>query len=98
MHISGNDFELSIDDLRKSNPQLAIDWPLSGGGSADSLVEYVLSQYDITCDHAQAVAYLKPYGAWDDDELLDHDANMARLVWLIGCDLGESGEAYLSAY
>ena len=33
---------------------------------------------------------LKEYGAWDDDELADHDANLARLVWLAAGDIVDS--------
>lgn len=25
---------------------------------------------------------LKEYGAWDDDELADHDANLSRILWI----------------
>lgn len=25
---------------------------------------------------------LKEYGAWDDDELTDHDANLSRILWI----------------
>jgi len=96
--ISGTDFFITLDELRESNPQLAIDWPITGPGSADSQVEYILSQYDITCDAQDAIAYLLPYGAWEEHELTDHNENMLKLIWIIGGDLGEQGEAYLSGY
>lgn len=41
---------------------------------------------------------LASYGAWDDEQLADHDENLRRLVWLTGCDLRETGEAYFSTY
>lgn len=34
-------------------------------------------------------ASLREYGAWDDDELADHDANLTRLLWLACCDIAE---------
>jgi len=34
-------------------------------------------------------ACLKEYGAWDADELADHEANLDRIVWLAGCDIRE---------
>lgn len=33
---------------------------------------------------------LAEYGAWDQDELSDHDANLARLVWSAANDLSET--------
>lgn len=32
---------------------------------------------------------LREYGAWDDAELADHDANLSRLLWLACCDVAE---------
>ena len=34
-------------------------------------------------------AELREWGAWDEDELADHDANLTRLVWLAACDIAE---------
>ena len=33
-----------------------------------------------------------------ESELADHEENLAKLVWLTGCDLSETGEAHFSAY
>ena len=32
---------------------------------------------------------LKEYGAWDADELANHDANLDRLLWVACCDIAE---------
>jgi hypothetical protein len=32
---------------------------------------------------------LREYGAWDDQELADHDMNLTRLLWLACCDIAE---------
>ena len=32
---------------------------------------------------------LKEYGAWDDDELSNHDYNLSRLLWIACCDISE---------
>ena len=98
INLSGKDFCITLDELKAIDSRLAMDWPITGGGSADSQVEFIYSQYDITCDPQDAVAYLLPYGAWEEHELTDHKENMLRLIWLIGCDLGELGEVYLSGY
>ena len=32
---------------------------------------------------------LRPYGAWDDSELADHEQNVQRLLWLACADITE---------
>jgi len=32
---------------------------------------------------------LREYGAWNDDELSDFDANAARIVWIAACNIAE---------
>jgi len=32
---------------------------------------------------------LKEYGAWDAEELANHDANLDRLLWVACCDIAE---------
>jgi hypothetical protein len=52
-------------------------------------------------DPAVLSAELKEYGAWDAEELSDHDQNLQRVLWLAagdiserdGCDCGERGDA-----
>jgi hypothetical protein len=36
-------------------------------------------------------AELREYGAWEDSELADHDANLSRLLWVMCCDITERG-------
>ena len=36
---------------------------------------------------------LKEIGAWDNEELMDHNFNLTRLLWIICCDVNEG--AYL---
>jgi len=40
-------------------------------------------------DPALLRAELKEYGAWDETELADHDANLDRLLWLAAGDIVE---------
>ena len=37
-------------------------------------------------------AELREYGAWDDTELSDHDANLSRLLWIMCGDIQDRGE------
>lgn len=32
---------------------------------------------------------LREYGAWDAEELADHEDNLQRILWLAGCDIRE---------
>lgn len=36
-------------------------------------------------------AELREYGAWDDEDLSDHEANLDRLLWIACGDLHEHG-------
>ncbi len=38
-------------------------------------------------DAAALARELREYGAWDADELADHDANLSRLLWLACGDI-----------
>jgi hypothetical protein len=40
-------------------------------------------------DPATLAAELREYGAWDDDELSEHDANLERILWLACGDISE---------
>jgi len=35
---------------------------------------------------------LDEYGAWDENELNDHEQNIQRIVWIAGCDIDEREE------
>jgi hypothetical protein len=97
LNITGPDFCLTLDDL-----PLAVGVALTGcytpGCDALEDVQAFLSTVTVTCDPDTAKAMLRPYGAWDEEELEDHTTNLEKLVWLIGCDLAENGESYLSTY
>jgi hypothetical protein len=40
-------------------------------------------------DPAKLASELREYGAWDAEELSNHEVNLERLVWLAGCDIRE---------
>lgn len=97
IHFAGSDFFLAADDVCKDLRDALKDCG-RGGQDATEAVAFVRSQFTVTGDEADCKAYLRGYGAWDDDELEDHDRNLERLVWLTGCGINEEGEAYFSAY
>lgn len=38
------------------------------------------------------VSVLKPYGAWEDDEMKDRQENIYRVIWLAACQSKEENE------
>lgn len=96
LHYAGSDWTLAADEI---SPELLQDLLDCGGsGDASEAVDYVIRVYTVTGDEADCRAMLASYGAWDDEQLADHDENLRRLVWLTGCGLRETGEAYFSTY
>lgn len=96
LHFEGSDILIGADELDKDFLADLMFCGSSGDQSAN--VQYVMENYDITGDVETCKDALRPYGAWEDDELEDHETNLQRLVWLAGCDLCEQGEIYFSCY
>ena len=70
-----------------------------GAGDATNAVNHVRNHYQITGNPVDCIKYLEQYGAWDDDELTDHESNIDRLVWLTGGAFADGEEcAYFSTY
>lgn len=40
-------------------------------------------------DPLTLIRELKEYGAWDTEELSDHEQNLQRILWLAACDIRE---------
>ena len=65
-----------------------------GGKDATDDVDYAL-RYTPAGDAVDALdpdlirEELRGYGAWDDEELADDEANRARLLWIAACDVRE---------
>ena len=47
-----------------------------------------------TWDPETLRAELAEYGAWDEEELADHEENTRRMVWLACCDVAENPKDY----
>jgi len=96
INFNGTDFSLDSDEIEANLLEALIDC----GQSGDVLpqVQYVIANWSITGDTDDCRKYLAGYGAWVDDELLDHTTNLERLVWLTGSALLEDESAYFSTY
>jgi hypothetical protein len=88
-----------FDYLDRTGYILATDLPedcisdCSAQGSVDEAVEYWVKQLDFEAPEQKVKDYLKDFGAWDDDELSDHDSNLQRLLWVVCCDFKEGRKA-----
>jgi len=61
-------------------------------GPCDNDVEDLLEEIRDQLDkHSPEVIArcLHPYGAWDDDELKDHEQNLLRITWIAACGISE---------
>lgn len=69
-------------------PQAVID-DAPASGAFDDYAEQIMTDYKVICDPEQARKALKLYGAWDDQELANHDDNLRRLLWIAVLDCQE---------
>lgn len=68
-------------------------------GQCDEDVQALSEDTDISSQLEQIEpstlrATLKEYGAWDADELADHEVNLQRILWLACCDIRENPADY----
>ena len=97
IHYAGQDFWLTSSDIPADLDEALRECGVPGR-NADPYVDQVLERWAITGNESDCAKYLYGYGAWEDDELEDHQHNLRRLVWLTGCDLVEHNEAYFYTY
>lgn len=79
-------------------PQDFID-AVPSSGAADESVDFLLQTYEIECSERDAAAYLKSTGGWSEDELLDHETNLGRLIWIatLNCQEEQTTFFYMGA-
>lgn len=66
-------------------------------GKCDDDVAFWVSELRPYLDELSAdlvAAVLRPYGAWDTDELKDHEANLARLLWVAAGDCKDNNTCW----
>ena len=67
---------------------------MSHPGPCDADVAYyrnvpVVKKQLAKIDPADLARELKEYGAWDEKELADHDANLSRILWIAAINISE---------
>lgn len=67
--------------------------PMSG--SCDNFIEEIIANEEEviselnSLDKEQLVKELREYGAWDEEELADHNQNLRRILWIAIGDIQE---------
>lgn len=79
--------KFKLHDYAEMPTDIIQDAPSSG--AFDDYADWIMSAYDVICDPDEARKALKNYGAWDDSELEDHEANLRRLLWIAVLDCQE---------
>lgn len=82
--------EIDIEDAKSGAHQGRCDDDIA----ALRTLPYIANQLD-ALDVQTVASIMREYGAWDREELADHDANLSRLLWIACGDLTE--EAFQSA-
>jgi hypothetical protein len=61
-------------------------------GPCDDDVSFWSGKLDIEIPPDDLIAELSEYGAWEDDDLQDHDTNIERIIWLGAWKIREEEE------
>ena len=70
---------------------------LGNSGDQYDLAKWFQYQFQIEVDDPNYLAgYLHEYGTWDWDDLENREENIIRLIWIMGCDIKETGIFYYS--
>lgn len=97
IHYAGADFMLSPDEVDVETREY-IEACYSPGMDAEPGIRVAMSAVPITGDSSDCAAYLRGYGAWDDEELSNHEDNLMRLLWLTAGAWADGESAYFSTY
>lgn len=62
----------------------------SAQGRVDEAVAYWTGKLKLTAPPWLLRKHLKGYGAWEPDELCDHEQNLRRLLWIWCCNIKEA--------
>jgi len=97
IHYAGDDWELLSDelDLGMLGDLLECCPP---GMDAEPAVDDFMANWGVSGNPKDCRDMLYGYGAWDDDELADHNANLKRLVWLTAGSFNDGESAHFSTY
>jgi len=79
------------DILNKRNTPRGFVSSCSHSGDCQADVESFMNRFVIP-NKEYLADYLRDFGAWDDEELKNHEANKMRLLWIASGDIMDQGE------
>tara|TARA_B100001250_G_scaffold25719_1_gene21294 strand:- start:866 stop:1150 length:285 start_codon:yes stop_codon:yes gene_type:complete len=80
------------ESTRQLPPECIAD--CSGSGDATEAVEYWVKHLEFNGPKDLFKEYLDGFGAWDDDQLKDHEENKMRVLWIWACNCSEMPGSY----
>jgi hypothetical protein len=78
------ELELTAEDARQGSHQGACDNDIADLRTVSYIAEQLAA-----LDPDKVRAELDEYGAWNETELADHDANLSRALWIAACNIRE---------
>ena len=80
------------ESTRQLPPECIAD--CSGSGDATANVHYWVDRLEFDGPKDLFKEYLKGFGAWDAEQLKDHDENKMRVLWTWACNCSEDPGSY----
>ncbi len=89
--VSGSDYTLCKDDVTDELWE-ALE-ACHHQGQCDDDCEAFIQAFEIQFTGKETAAdYLRPFGAWDEDELQNEDENLLRFVWCLAASNADDGD------
>ena len=66
----------------------------SGSGDATESVQFWVNRLEFDGPKDLFKEYLDGFGAWDDEQLEDHEENKMRVLWTWACNCSQDPGAY----
>lgn len=96
LNFEGREITIDSEDLSFLLLSALID--CGAHGVDDEAIDYVMNKFSVTGDPEDCKSILRHYGPWtNEDDLLDHEENLRRLVWLTACEIVVNEVAYFNA-
>ena len=92
MYWSSSSGRIELDITKQQAAQASHPGPCDNDVFALSQVPTIRRQL-ARINAGDLAAELSEYGAWEPDELADHDANLLRILWLACGDINEENQA-----
>lgn len=93
IHFEGSDCIFYADDFCAHVLERLLACGAGQSDNTEAVVDFISSpDIEIIVTEEDAKKYLRPYGAWEESELANHNRNIERLIWQLGCQLRESAD------